>query len=61
MVCLHGNPESVIDMLKEKVKPNNNLADTELVKRVAQQTPDETLQKLGSSPNGLTAEEVKSG
>lgn len=59
MVCLHGNPESVIDMLKEKVKLNNNLADTELVKRVAQQTPDETLQKLGSSPNGLTAEEVK--
>lgn len=58
LVCLHVNPESVIDMLQNNLAMNSKAADKNLVKQVAQQSPAETLKQFKTSEHGLSAKEA---
>ena len=46
-------------MAKNKLLMNKKTADTEFVKQIAQQTPEEALKKLHSSLDGLSSTEAK--
>lgn len=46
-------------MAKNKLLMNKKTADTEFVKQIAQQTPEEALKTLHSSLDGLSSTEAK--
>lgn len=58
LVCLHVNPESVIDMAKNDLAMNKNTADTSLVRKVAQESPEACLEQFKTSSKGLSSREA---